>query len=785
MATASTASSSTNPPGGQLVQRNTATVEQALGIGKGGKRLNANHQHLQDQLEDYRDAFLEMRSHFKGNIRHDFMREGLLGEIVSRTPILIYDLPELVAKVDTAFVDMSGKMFIAAPFFDQLVKEQDAGLDSLNFIFRHEADHLRRLHLSRMLDFPNGLANWAQDARINIDILKSGCSQAWSDKNASKDPGENELLDEVKDFLARHEAACSAISGGVAMNFEDYKKFDGLSEEAIAALMLKEWKEQPKVKNEKVPFDKIMEGAAQESDSVKVSVINATTMGGKSKSMTPADLSTLSQELRRIGLAKANPAKVTDKDLAAVVDGLQKLSTHPCMRERDAIHARLTTAAVGTGIATTTAKTGSPYLDVLKPSERVALALQVLEQVLNPKAGSPMGSAPQGGVQVTDLERSLGRGKGGAPQPGESEGAQGEGSPGAQDKASQDGTGTEGMIPSPNVPGHNNHVMSTEDLVKTLNDAGVGGATMEKLGFDDLIKVAEEVAATKSNMVSAINKATEDMMSVGSRYPGGHMVNYAKAQMVDFFKPVISWEMAVKKIMEASGKGSRFDMGEPWMIYHVDAADMGFADQRDVPYMGSTVPGKEQRPLIFIPIDTSGSVNDGQLKRFVTEAIYMPRKMSRSVAPEVVIVFADTVARGEPVYITEQNYKSFLEKGITYGGRGGTNLQAGIESIFEMVRPGAKSPYAKRKIDAIIYFTDTYDTAPNGRRLLKKANECGMKNLPTTLFLAPRECHNDKFKKDVSHFADTVFFDTKTLNKVDIKKHDSAQVSRNRQLKPA
>ncbi len=785
--------STTSPQiaGEQLVNRDTKTVEQALGISKGGKRLNAEHQHLQDQLEGYRDAFLELRSAFKGGVRHDYMREGLLGEIVSRTPILIYDLPELVSAVRTAFVDHSGKMFIAAPFFERLVLEQECGLDSLNFIFRHEADHLRRLHLSRMLDIDPEIANIAADARINIDIMKAACSQAWSDRHSDREPSQQELLTEIKEWLARHETAKSVIHSGIAMNFEDFQRFDNLSEEAIAAILLKDWKERPKIPNEKVPFEKIMEGAAQETDAIKASVIAASTLGGKDKSMTPAELSGLAQDLRAIGAAKANPKKISDKQIEDVANTLRKLRAHPAMAESDAVHSKHSQASAGTGVLHSSANTGSKYLDALRPTERVDLAIQILDQILRPQQDSPLGGRPQeNGVTVTDLERSLGRGKpNGAPQQGQD----GAGKPepgnehgGKPDKASQDGTGTEDMVPAPTVSGgEHEHVKSTKDLVDLLNEAGVSSSTMEKLGYDDLIKVDEEVAATKTNMVSAINKATEDMMSLGSKYPGGHMVNYAKAQMLTFFKPVISWEMAYKKIIEAAGKGNRFDMSEPWTIYHVDAADMGFSHQRDVPYMGSTVPGKEERPLGFVLIDTSGSVNDGQLKRFVTEAINMPRRMSRSVAPEVVLVFADTIARGQPVFINEKNYKTFLEKGINYGGRGGTNLQAAIENVYEMVKPGSKSGYAKRKIDFMVYFTDTYDASPSGKALLRKANACGIKHLPTTLFLAPQECHNDKFKRDVAPFAETIFFDTKSLNKIDMKQQDRAQQRRNDSLRPA
>jgi hypothetical protein len=278
----------------------------------------------------------------------------------------------------------------------------------------------------------------------------------------------------------------------------------------------------------------------------------------------------------------------------------------------------------------------------------------------------------------------------------------------------------------------------------------------------------------KNGIVGAINKATEDQATVGSRYPGGHLLNYAKAQMLDFFRPVLSWEMAIKKIVDGSGKGSRFAPDEPWTIYHVAASDMGFRSQDEVPYMGSRMPGKEQKPLVFCAIDTSGSVDDSMLKRFVTESLNMARKASRGIAPDVVIVFADTVARGEPVFITERNYKGFLSNGINYGGRGGTSFQASIENIYDMVRPGSKSGYAKRTLDAIVYMTDTGDNVPDPRRLLSKAMSCGLKKLPPTLFLAPKSCFNDAFNTGVKKWANIVWFNTAPGAKQTIKLSDEA-----------
>jgi len=759
-------------------------MEVALGIGKGGKLLNTHCEDLQWAIEDIRDEFLEIRTLYISGVRHDVMHNGLLGEIVSRTPILVYDLPELKAKCNTAFVDMSGKMYISDTFGRRLVAEHKAGMDSANFLIRHEGDHLRRLHMSRMLDLPGDIANIAQDIRINIDITKGEAAERFY-AASSRDPSPQELIEAAKVYLV--EMATTALSVGCAMNIEDYIKYDGKSEEAIGAILLKDWKDPPAMPNREVSFDLIMEGAAQESDHVKVMLTGGVPLAPTAPPyvLTPAELSGLAQDLRLIGKSKANPAVISDKQIKDATDLLNKLAEHQGLVERDVQHGKASMALAGKGATHNSGKTGDAYLDALQPSERVKLAAQVLNQILNPKPSSNLPGKPQnGGLTIKDLDRGLNGGKGGAPQAGKSGGPPKPGEPGdGKDQSKGDAT----TIPAPNVYHGDGHTMKTEDLVDILKGAGVSAESLEKLGYDDLDKMAEETASTKTGVVGAINKASEDQMRVGSRYPGGHLLNYAKAQMLDFFKPVLTWESAMKKIIDGAGKGSRHAPDEPWTIFHVDAADMGFKNQDEVPYMGSRMPGKEQKPLVFVPIDTSGSVDDAMLKRLVTEAINMARKVSRGVAPDVIIVFADTVARGEPVFINEKNYKEFLTKGINYGGRGGTSFQASLENIFELVKPGSKSGYAKRNIDAIIYMTDTGDKVPDPYRLLKKALDCGMKKLPTTLFLAPKSCMNDTFQKGIKKWADIVYFDTTPGHKQTVKLDNiaAAQDRKNAGMRPA
>lgn len=778
----------TNPSGdtqGVTKHSNEKSIEKALGIGRGGKRLNASAQDVQYEIDEVRDEYLQIMNVMIDGVRHDVMKNGMLGEIVGRTPIIVYDLPELKELVPTAFVDGTGKMFINDDFARRLLAEHKQGKDSLNFLIGHEADHLRRIHLQRMSEFPHQLANVAQDIRINIDLTRSGAAAMIEQERGSHyTPSEKEVEAAAKRYLEA--LSGTAVGVGCAMNFEDFKKWGTKSEEAIAAELMKTWKEPPQMPNREVSFERIMEGAAQEADNVKGLLLRGVPLpksGQPAASLTPADLSGLAQDLRAIGQAKANPNKVSDADLQSAMDRLKVLLGHQGLIELDLKHNQGVTSISGTGGAHASGKTGDAYLDQMSPSGRVKLAIKVLEKILQPQLNNGVPAKPQnGGMTLKDIERAMRGGQKSQNAPGKGGSAQSQAGDG--DQQSQDAT----TVPSPNVIHGHDHVMSTQELTEALKEAGVSQETMEKLGYDDLQTVEEETRATKDGMVSAINKASEDMMRVGSRYPGGHLVNYAKAQMLDFFKPVITWEMSVKKIIEGSGKGLRYEQMEPWTIYSVEASDMGFKSQRDVPYQGSLVQGKPQKPLIFVPIDTSGSVDDAMLKRFISETINMSRKVGRGTAPDVVMVFADTIARGQPVFITEKNYKSFMDKGVTYGGRGGTNLQAGIESIFELVKPGSKSGYARRKIDAIIYMTDLGDAVPNPQRLLAKANECGLPKIPTTLFLAPRICYSEHFNREARKWAEVVYFDSgvdaQHTTKVNLDKIEKESQMKQASLKP-
>lgn len=693
-------------------------------------RLNLNSGHLQEELALWVEKFNAIEARYVRGERYDVRANGMLSDIVASTPVIIYDLPALKLRVPTAFVDTTGRMYICDTFYMELAKEQSEGKDSLFFVLRHEAEHLRRLHLQRMLDLGPGLANEAQDIRINLDIIKMavGNAMAKASKDGSVKPGP--AFDaEVKRYI---DNIGESISGGMGLSEPEYKKYEGWSEERIGAELFKNHKAPPKQPDRDVSFTDLMEGVAQDMDALeKLGLKSGNHLpdpagaGGKGPLVSAGALK-LAVDLRAIGAARGKAALPT---IQAAVDGLIAMLDTQEMTGRDLQHIALQPKG---GAKAGSVSTKDTWINELPPRERVTMAAKVLNTILNPSQGAGKST---GGLTIKDLDAMVG--KSGKPQ---------EQTPGAP--------GT----PEANVSHGGDHVMTAQELAGILNAAGLQDA-VAKLGYDDLAKISAETEAAKQNTVSAVNKASEDMMKVGAnRMPGSHMVDYAVAMMNELYKPVLTLKMSMKEIIEGCGKGIRYEEQEPWAPFYVDHEDMGLGSSQDIPYMGSYIPGRTDKSVVIVPIDTSGSVDDAMLKRFVTEAINFAKDERGEGAPEVLVVWADTVCRGAPVLVNEDNVDEFLKGGINYGGRGGTSFQASIQQIFQMFKPGGF--LEDRKMDAMIYFTDSFDTPPNQYALESTAAECGFSKLPTTLFLVPQQCHNDAFAAGVADWATTVFFNT-------------------------
>lgn len=719
------------------------------------RKLNTNHPELQGRLNIWIQKFLEQKSYSipGSNERIDFPRFGLVAEIMARTPCRIYDLPELKMHCDTAFVDTTGRMYMSDSFFSILEEEQLKGYDSLYFVFIHEMEHNRRMHLQRLLDYPASLANIAQDIRINCDIAKTLAGDAIRESKSSKKSTNSsttiqELNKGVTDF---YNNLGESISQGCAMgDVSDYFKWEGLSEEAIAAELFKNWQPDENESNQstEVSFPLLCEGVAQDLDAmskISSSKLQASTLA--------SELTQTAIDTRAAGKAKG---KITPSQLSDLFIAIDKALATTEMTERNLEHTAINQKAVGTGKKGTSVSTGDSFIDSLFPIERLSALKQILEMIMNPSSKNGNESPSKGGMQIKDLDLPRSQ-------------------PSGSSKKLKNG-----QEPNNNDSGEpetydgDDHVMSAQKLADILKSAGVHDG-VKALGYDDLDKMNSEQLAAKTNISGAINKASEDVMKLGNVYPGAHMVDYAVAQLTAFYKPVITWKLAAKKLLEDIGNKNRFEHEEPWMQYYASASDQGLDSEDDIGYMGSYVTGGTKRPLAVYIIDSSGSVTDNMLKRFASESVNAAREAGTGEAsPEVIIIFADTVARGEPILITEDNFEEHLKKGINYGGRGGTNFTASVQNVFKLFSMNhtsekfgsdndAMSLYRGRQIDAMIYFTDTFDAPPDQYVIETTAFECGMSKLPTMLFLAPKECYSDSFKDSVKNYADCVFFDKAEL----------------------
>lgn len=823
-------------------------VEEALSIGRGRRKLNTHALDVQAEMDAAREEFLAIDQVFVDGVRYAYRRFGMLGEIMATVPVFVFDLPEFVDLCNTACVDRTGKMFISAEFARRALHEHRNNKFSLLFVFQHELEHLRRMHLQRFPPFPAHIMMRAQDAGINISLVRAEVAIALDTaaNGRSANPYDARTAQRILNDLAP-----TCVGMGIAMNWEDHHRFTGMSDEAIAAQMMLEYVEPPPIPNRDIDFPALMAAAAGEADAVKDMVRSGFPLppSQPAAQFTAAELSALATELRRVGQTKANPAHVTTEQLEACLDQLFKLKMHQGLMELDLRHERGTLAQAPTGTPFSSGTSGDPYLDILKPSERIDLAIRVLTKILRPSAQNGAPERPQEGSTIKDLERALGRGKredqpnapkpgqqgqgepqqgdsdpsdkdpaSGKPQQGQQQGQKtpsgqqhaesGEGSDAEGDEAdaaqapngaggkgkgqpqagAQPGTTSRGeqgvdMVPSPQSHSSDHHVIDPEQLAQLFKDAGVSNETLEVLGYDDLKAIQGDIISTKSNLVNAINKASEDATRLGSRYPGGHLLHAARTDLKQLSKPVISWQSSFRKFLEEAGRGIRQDDNEAWTPYFVDHRDMGLASADDIPFLGSIVPGREERPLIFNVLDLSGSVSEEMALRFLTEAVHQGRTAGRNQGMDCVNFFSDTVIRDEPLYITERNYQQIVKNGLTYSGGGGTNHQAVLEHLFDLVKPGTRGPrrpYAGRKISAITLFTDLGDAPPDPVRLLKKAQSCGMARLPPVLILAPRICMDKRYEEHVSKWATLVYIDVDKQHIINLDRIASQQAARAR-----
>lgn len=172
-------------------------------------------------MESFAAAIAGDRQYGSNGIGASF---GFIGHLARRLPSpVLFDDPKIAeyifGNVDrgTAAVDTSGRMWVYAPFFEKCLKEEARDKVMVLPLFTHEYLHIALNHTKRMHNFPPDISNIAKDKVINPMAKKM--------------------------FDAKVQPNFSDIFKLAHGNCPEDARFDGLAEETVAKLLMKERRE--------------------------------------------------------------------------------------------------------------------------------------------------------------------------------------------------------------------------------------------------------------------------------------------------------------------------------------------------------------------------------------------------------------------------------------------------------------------------------------------------------------------------------------------------------------
>lgn len=333
-------------------------------------------------------------------------------------------------------------------------------------------------------------------------------------------------------------------------------------------------------------------------------------------------------------------------------------------------------------------------------------------------------------------------------QPGQSGGQPGQGQPDPNGQPQQGGG--QGEEPTDEFGGDGDiHTVTPEELIKTLEDAGLDGV-IEKLGLPkstDVEKIGEMKEEAMMRQIEAIQKAAAQMSQNGGKYPGGHIVEAAADMVRGFSKGKLSWRLALREALIGDGQRWQYNDEEPGDPYYVEA----YKEAAGVEfYIGQDLPHKPQE-TVFCLIDTSGSVNQEDIRAFLNEIFELKTATGgfSDAASEIIVMSADTVLRGEPIEITDTNVDELMGQGVKVFGRGGTDLGTSARQAL------ALPMFEDKNIKAFVYFTDLYDTPP-------RFQDLGLKDGTAVVYVAAPSTHSshcEEFARAVEDYARVVEID--------------------------
>ncbi|WP_019025496.1 MULTISPECIES: hypothetical protein [unclassified Thioalkalivibrio] len=338
-------------------------------------------------------------------------------------------------------------------------------------------------------------------------------------------------------------------------------------------------------------------------------------------------------------------------------------------------------------------------------------------------------------------------------QPGGQGDPGGSGAPGIPD----DGDGPQNPLggDDPNDPSGNDHLVSVSDLKKALDKAGLKGVA-DKLKISDADTSKKQEALDKeadAKVQAALSEAREirKQSESASRMPGGHVEDEIQEVIDIAAKSKLSWLDSVRHLIQGEGALIDYNDDIPHEIYYLEEDEIGFEPFYD----GSGVPYVNENVVLFL-VDSSGSMDREILSEVVTEAFGMVRQQD-DASPELVVMSADTVIRGKPTILREDNWEEALASGgFGISGRGGTSF---AEPINQAVEWATKN--LGKRVSALIYASDMGAPAPRRSELPEE--------MPPTVFIYPKSCqaHAEAIRGQLSEYAEVVAIEDGTTVDLD------------------
>lgn len=436
------------------------------------------------------------------------------------------------------------------------------------------------------------------------------------------------------------------------------------------------------------------------------------------------------------------------------------------------------------------ANTGDKWVDNMKPSERLAQALKFMQAIINPSASAD--NSNQNSSRQTQIHnpfhKSLAQGKSSNTEEKQDQQGQnanpGKGKTDGQGRFDGNNKNSEsleksldenGQLPSirlgdtcaagaktgtlpQEAPQHEMDTHSVrralDDYKKALDVLGLNGGQGREDQFVSQqnttgMRLAEEsIKRNQKETADCLKRGDNNVQSAG----GAHRDDCAYAQMQVYYKPVLSlegmWTQMTDSMFQNSHLMTEGEQSES--IMYSPSREMLFPGMGDDLFIAEQVFDKQGKgPTLGLIVDTSGSVDDEMLIRFMSEVRgFMESMQTLEPPPKIVLTSADTTARTLDL-IKPEDVDRFLSQALAIGGRGGTDFTGSVISLMSQFAPDNK--YENERLHAILYLTDGGDFPLNQEALDESARILEI-NKPPVIFLIPqdradsaflRECNND------------------------------------------